>query len=113
MRRFARCATAHSCLAPRAAAGGALRARPAPLVSSPLAGAPLTAARALSLTGMFTRNRSTASEETLREELPEIFDRQPEEVNDYIRPDKTIFERLEDWWDWVHTFMAPVEKQVE
>jgi hypothetical protein len=47
---------------------------------------------------MFTRNRNTASEETLREELPEIVDRQPEEVNDYIRPDKTILERLEDCW---------------
>ncbi|KAG5510162.1 hypothetical protein JKF63_07058 [Porcisia hertigi] len=49
----------------------------------------------------------------LEEELPEIFANQPTEVDDYIRPDKSVFERLEDFWDWVVGFMQPVEKQVE
>ncbi|KAG5484795.1 hypothetical protein LSCM1_06621 [Leishmania martiniquensis] len=49
----------------------------------------------------------------LEEELPEIFASQPTEVDDYIRPDKSVFERLEDFWDWAVSFLQPVEKQVE
>lgn len=49
----------------------------------------------------------------LEEELPEIFANQPTEVDDYIRPDKSLFERLEDFWDWAVSFLQPVEKQVE
>lgn len=50
---------------------------------------------------------------SLEEELPEIFANQPTEVDDYIRPDRSFFERLEDFWDIVVSFMQPVEKQVE
>ena len=49
----------------------------------------------------------------LEKELPEVFADQPQEVDDYIRPEKTFFERLEDWWDWIISFMAPVDKQIE
>jgi membrane protein insertase Oxa1/YidC/SpoIIIJ len=58
--------------------------------------------------------RSTKAEQELREELPEIFETSQGaiEVDDYIRPDKTYFERLEDLWDWLFTFMSPVEKQM-
>ncbi|KAK7193999.1 60Kd inner membrane protein [Novymonas esmeraldas] len=55
--------------------------------------------------------RSTTTQ--LEEELPEIFASQPTEVDDYIRPDKSWFERLEDFWDWAVSFLQPVEKQVE
>ena len=55
--------------------------------------------------------RKTSSEEQLREELPEVFER-PVEVEDYIRPDKTYFEQLEDLWDWAISFASPVDKQV-
>lgn len=56
--------------------------------------------------------QKTKSEEELREELPTVFE-QPQEVDDYIRPDKTFFERLEDWWDWIITFLSPVDKQLD
>jgi membrane protein insertase Oxa1/YidC/SpoIIIJ len=56
--------------------------------------------------------RTTKQDDELRQELPEIFDR-PQEVEDYIRPDKTYFERLEDLWDWCFSFMSPVDKQME
>lgn len=46
-------------------------------------------------------------------ELPEVFASQPEEVEDYIRPEKTLFEHVEDWWDWIISFMAPIEKQMD
>lgn len=49
----------------------------------------------------------------LEEELPEIFANQPKEVDDYIRPDKSWFESLEDTWEWIASFFQPVEKQVE
>ncbi|KPI83047.1 hypothetical protein ABL78_7933 [Leptomonas seymouri] len=54
-----------------------------------------------------------SSNPVLEEELPEIFANQPTEVDDYIRPDKSLFERLEDFWDWAVSFLQPVEKQVE
>lgn len=54
-----------------------------------------------------------SSNQQLEEELPEIFANQPTEVDDYIRPDKSFFERLEDFWDWAVSFLQPVEKQVE
>jgi membrane protein insertase Oxa1/YidC/SpoIIIJ len=49
----------------------------------------------------------------VEQQMPEVFAQQPQEVDDYIRPDKTMFEKLEDWWDWIIGFMAPVDKQVE
>lgn len=49
----------------------------------------------------------------VEQELPEIFANQPEEIDDYIRPDKSTFERIEDFWDWVVGFMQPVEKQID
>lgn len=55
------------------------------------------------------RHSSTAVEN----DLPHIFANQPEEVDDYIRPERSVFERIEDFWDWVVSFMQPVEKQVE
>lgn len=54
-----------------------------------------------------------ASSPTVEEELPDIFANQPEEVDDYIRPDKSIFEQMEDFWDWAIGFLQPVEKQLE
>lgn len=56
-------------------------------------------------------SRSTSA--TLEEELPEIFANQPREVEDYIRPDKSWFEKLEDVWEYIASFFQPVEKQVE
>eukprot|EP00744_Colponema_vietnamica_P021215 GILI01030263.1.p1 GENE.GILI01030263.1~~GILI01030263.1.p1 ORF type:complete len:456 (-),score=77.75 GILI01030263.1:118-1485(-) len=58
-------------------------------------------------------DRTTKPVEQVVEEHPEIFENQPVEVDDYIRPDKTMFESLEDWWDWILGFMSPVEKQVD
>lgn len=54
-----------------------------------------------------------SSNPALEEELPDIFAHQPQEVDDYIRPDRSIFERMEEFWDWAVTFMQPVEKQME
>lgn len=45
-------------------------------------------------------------------ELPEIFAEQPQEIDDYIRPERSMFEKLEDWWEYLATFMDPVEKNV-
>jgi membrane protein insertase Oxa1/YidC/SpoIIIJ len=56
-------------------------------------------------------SRSTSA--TLEEELPEIFANQPREVEDYIRPDKSWFEKLEDVWEYIASFFQPVEKQLE
>ena len=53
-----------------------------------------------------------ATNPNLEEELPEVFANQPEEIDDYIRPDKSIFETMEDWWDWGLAFMQPVELQI-
>jgi membrane protein insertase Oxa1/YidC/SpoIIIJ len=49
----------------------------------------------------------------VEEELPEVFAEQPQEIDDYIRPEKTFFESLEDYWDWIIGFFAPVEKQIQ
>lgn len=49
----------------------------------------------------------------IEEDLPDIFSSQPSEVEDYINPEKSLFERIEDWWDWVLRFMQPIEKQME
>ncbi|CCW63520.1 unnamed protein product [Phytomonas sp. EM1] len=49
----------------------------------------------------------------LEDELPEIFASQPAEFDDYISPEKSTFERLEDFWDWAVGFMQPVEKQID
>lgn len=57
--------------------------------------------------------RSTKNTEQITEDHPELFESQPVEVDDYIRPEKTMFESLEDWWDWLLGFMSPVEKQVD
>ena len=65
----------------------------------------------LSTVGM--PQRKTVDPEIIKQELPEIFERRPEEVDDYIRPDKTYFESLEDLWDWVIGFMSPIEKQMQ
>lgn len=54
-----------------------------------------------------------ASSPRLEDELPEIFAHQPDEVDDYIRPEKSLFERLEDLWDWILSFMQPIEKQMD
>lgn len=54
-----------------------------------------------------------SSNPDVEEELPEIFANQPEEVDDYIRPEKSTFEQMEDFWDWIVSFMQPVEKQVD
>eukprot|EP00796_Vickermania_ingenoplastis_P002496 gene2496-1556_t len=54
-----------------------------------------------------------SSKPSLEEELPEIFAYQPQEVDDYIRPDKSMFERLEDLWDWALSFLQPIEKQMD
>ncbi|CBH17575.1 hypothetical protein, conserved [Trypanosoma brucei gambiense DAL972] len=53
------------------------------------------------------------SHQEIEEELPEVFAQQPMEVDDFIRPEKSVFERLEDFWDWIVGFLQPVEKQVE
>ena len=55
--------------------------------------------------------RVTQKSEELRENLPDIFET-PVEVEDYIKPEKTYFERLEDLWDWVLSFASPVDKQM-
>ncbi|KAG8347191.1 putative 60Kd inner membrane protein [Trypanosoma vivax] len=54
-----------------------------------------------------------SSHPEIEEELPDVFSQQPVEVDDFIRPEKSVFERLEDFWDWVVGFLRPVEKQVE
>ena len=54
--------------------------------------------------------RRTRVDDDLRQELPEVFER-PVEVEDYIRPEKTYFEYLEDAWDWVLSFASPVENR--
>ncbi|KEG06148.1 preprotein translocase subunit YidC [Trypanosoma grayi] len=53
------------------------------------------------------------SHRNIEEELPEVFAQQPLEVDDFIRPERSVFERLEDFWDWIVSFMQPVEKQME
>ena len=59
-------------------------------------------------------SRETLTKAEMKQELPEVFHQQvPVEVEDYIRPDKTFFESLEDSWDWVVTFMSPVDKQMQ
>ena len=63
--------------------------------------------------GILPLERTTKDAEVLVEEAPDIFEQPPVEVEDYIRPDKTMFESLEDWWDWLLGFMSPVEKQVD
>lgn len=50
---------------------------------------------------------------TLEEGLPDIFSQLPEEVSDYVQPEKSVFEKLEDVWDWLLSFMQPIEKQME
>lgn len=57
--------------------------------------------------------RETKEDVTIKKEIPEMFSQQPLEVQDYIRPERTLFESLEDWWDWIITFLSPVDKQVE
>lgn len=61
-------------------------------------------------------NWSTSTRHTnpeVEKELPEVFASQPADVDDYIRPEKTFFESVEDWWDYVISFMQPVEKQID
>ncbi|ESL07836.1 hypothetical protein TRSC58_04471 [Trypanosoma rangeli SC58] len=53
------------------------------------------------------------SHRNIEEELPDVFAQQPQEVDDFIRPEKSVFERLEDFWDWIVSFMQPVEKQID
>ncbi|RNC47888.1 preprotein translocase subunit YidC [Trypanosoma cruzi] len=53
------------------------------------------------------------SHRQIEDELPDVFAQQPQEVDDFIRPEKSVFERLEDFWDWIVSFMQPVEKQLE
>ncbi|CCD15830.1 unnamed protein product, partial [Trypanosoma congolense IL3000] len=54
-----------------------------------------------------------SSHQNIEEELPEVFAQQPMEVDDFIRPEKSVFERLEDFWDWIVGFFQPIEKQLE
>lgn len=63
--------------------------------------------------GLDSDRPSRATSSTLEDELPEIFANQPQEVEDYIRPDKSWFEKLEDVWEYLASFFQPVEKQVE
>lgn len=63
------------------------------------------------LTDTFGNVRVTNSR--LEDELPEIFANTPTEVEDYIRPDKSWFESLEDWWEFIASFFRPVDKQVD
>ncbi|ORC88490.1 preprotein translocase subunit YidC [Trypanosoma theileri] len=53
------------------------------------------------------------SHQNIEEELPEVFAQQPLEVDDFIRPERSVFEKLEDFWDWIVSFMQPVEKQMD
>lgn len=60
--------------------------------------------------------RKSETEEQLRAQLPEVFDtisQTPQDMQDYIRPDKTIFEKLEDYWDYAQSFLNPVQKQLD
>lgn len=61
----------------------------------------------------FSLPRNTKTKEEIHEEMPAVFEEQPIEVDDYIRPDKTFFEKLEDWWDYLVSFLSPVDRQVD
>lgn len=56
--------------------------------------------------------RSSRSVVLTPNELPDIFAAESEEVEDYISPEKSSFERLEDLWDWLLSFLQPIEKQI-
>lgn len=57
---------------------------------------------------IFTKQHRIAIPE---EDLPEVFKEEPAEVQDYIAPERTTFEVLEDAWDWLLGFLAPIQKQ--
>ncbi len=59
--------------------------------------------------------RFSEPEAKLRAALPDVFEKDPAHVADdeYIRPDKTVFERLEDYWDAAQSFLNPVQKQLD
>lgn len=59
------------------------------------------------------RDIGRSSNPHLEDELPDIFSSQPSEVDDYVRPDKSFFESLEDKWDWLLGFFQPIDKQME
>ncbi|CCW68369.1 unnamed protein product [Phytomonas sp. Hart1] len=63
--------------------------------------------------GWISSPEGRSSFDKLEETMPEIFEDQPEAVEDYISPEKTTFERIEDFWDWAVGFMQPVEKQID
>lgn len=59
-------------------------------------------------------SRNSETEEELRQKLPDVFEKEiPEAVDDYIRPDKTIFEKLEDYYDYFQSLLNPVQKQLD
>eukprot|EP00759_Apiculatamorpha_spiralis_P055264 PhF_6_TR7348/c0_g1_i1/m.11045/K03217/yidC, spoIIIJ, OXA1, ccfA; YidC/Oxa1 family membrane protein insertase len=66
----------------------------------------LTSTRTLSLSLDAFRRKTPTSDQ-----LPEVFREEPVEVQDYIAPEKTTFEYLEDTWDWLIGFLAPIQKQ--
>eukprot|EP00760_Papus_ankaliazontas_P012504 PhM_4_TR15337/c0_g1_i1/m.23793/K03217/yidC, spoIIIJ, OXA1, ccfA; YidC/Oxa1 family membrane protein insertase len=47
------------------------------------------------------------------DELPDVFKDAPTEVEDYIAPQKTTFEYIEDAWDTFISLLSPIQKQTE
>jgi membrane protein insertase Oxa1/YidC/SpoIIIJ len=62
--------------------------------------------------GGISSKLSRTTNPALEDELPEVFANQPTEVDDYIRPEKSLFEKLEDGWDFVASFLQPIDKQI-
>lgn len=56
--------------------------------------------------------RSSSSISVVEKALSDIFTEESVEVEDYISPEKSLFERLEDLWDWLLSFLQPIEKQI-
>ena len=105
-------AAAHTC---RLAALGRLTVAPIALASRQVSLNPVNWFRKRAeedLEGGFTNKIGRSTNPSLEDELPEVFANQPQEVDDYIRPDKSFFEQLEDWWDFIATFLQPVDKQI-
>lgn len=62
--------------------------------------------------GRMDIGRSSDNVVNAEEALPDIFSQEPAEVEDYVSPEKSSFERLEDLWDWLLSFLQPIEKQI-
>lgn len=62
--------------------------------------------------GRLDVGRSSDNVVTAEETFPDIFSQEPAEVEDYVSPEKSSFERLEDLWDWLLSFLQPIEKQI-